>query len=163
VGALWSDRDIRVYTAASNPAIDCDSISYFALSVLWRAAAREWEIGRRKIRIDLGPYGDKFRDFLMQEAPFPDFAALSVLVSAERRLAEYAVNPISENENDFHSHRFTIPGITFMVMLGGRVPAEYMTSSFAPAPEHYVAIYPQAENRQMADLRRVYFNALRRA
>jgi len=149
---MWADSDIQIYSAARIPAIDTAAMAYFSLSVFWRAAVHPWRVGSRRIDIDLGPYREPFRRFLMNEASFPACAALSVLVGIESQMVEWAANLRSGNDNGFHSHRFTIPGITFMLSVGARVPAEYLTVSFAPTPEHFIAVYPAAEQRQLMEI-----------
>jgi hypothetical protein len=156
---LSNNGDIRVYSAAVVRYIDADAITYFALSVFWRAAVHRWPLEGRTIGIDLGPYEGTFRRFLLGEASFPDSVCLSVLVGVEGRMVELAINPVSGNENGFHQHKFTISGLTFLLFVGARLPIEYVTTSFSPAPERYISIYPKGEQRQLVEL----FNLYRRA
>lgn len=161
---LHRDEDITIYSAATIPDIDSDALAYFGMSVFWRAAVHSWRLDERRIGIDLGPYEQTFRRYLMGEAGFPANTALSLLVGSESRMVEWALNPQSTNENGFHHHNFTIPGITFMLFVGGRLPAEYITASFAPAEERLIAIHPKAEQWQLSrligDLRRARGNGL---
>jgi hypothetical protein len=156
---LSNDPQIRVYSAASIREIDSESLIYFALSVLWRAAVHEWRIGGLRVNISLGPYEEKIRRFLMDESGFPEQASLQVLVGIESRMSEIAFNPVSGNDDGFHHHKFGIPGITFLFFVGGRLPRDYVSASFAPAPEHYLSIYPTAEQRQLSELYRLFRSA----
>ena len=57
-------------------------LTYFALSVFWRAVVNRWRVlGRDYEPISLGPYEESIRHFLLGVGPFPDRAALTVLIS----------------------------------------------------------------------------------
>lgn len=43
---VWKDSKIRLYSCKSAPSIDPDSITYFALSVFWRATVYNWNYWR---------------------------------------------------------------------------------------------------------------------
>lgn len=58
-----SKPDLMIYFGASIPAIDLERIVYFAASVFWRAAVNDW--GENPIKLDLGPYEDSLRRFLL--------------------------------------------------------------------------------------------------
>jgi hypothetical protein len=74
------------------------AITYFGMSVFWRAAALSWRLGDRGIGINLGLYAEPFRAFLLGQSGFPDRTALCVLVGIEDRMIEWAMNPVSHNE-----------------------------------------------------------------
>jgi hypothetical protein len=156
----WQDEDIRTYSAARITEIDSDSLIYFATSVFWRAAAHTWRIRRRSVHIDLGPYEADFRAFLLGQVQFPQNAA--IVVAVLERGGEFAVSPWSRNDQGYHDHNFTIPGLTFMLYLGGRVPQECLEMSLAPSPERHIFIYPRAENIHIAHLAGLYRRERRR-
>jgi hypothetical protein len=71
---VWADADIRIYSCNNIPSISAHSLTYFALSIFWRAAVYPWTIGRRPVHIELGPYRELLRRFLVGAAPFPNSA-----------------------------------------------------------------------------------------
>ena len=150
----WQDNDIRIYSCARIPQINSDSLIYFAASVFWRGGAHTWLMGRQSVHIDLGKYEEDLRTYLLGQAPFPQNAAFEMVVL--ERGGEYAINPLSRNDQGHHEHRFTIPGLTFILYLGGRIQQEAMTLNLAPVPQRYVFIYPQAEDIQIAQLVGLY-------
>jgi hypothetical protein len=84
----------------------------------------------------------------MGQSGFPDRTALCVLV---------------HNEDGFHNHTFTIPGMTYMLNVGGRRPAEFIEGSFAPSAQRLIAILPEAERRQLAEIGRALRTTAARA
>jgi hypothetical protein len=158
----YQDADIRFYEASKIPGIDTEAITYFGMSVFWRAAAHSWKLRGERIEIDLGCYAEALRTFLLDETAFPIGAALAVQVGIEDKVMEFALPPMSHNEDGFHVHRFTMLGVTFILFVGGRVPREAIEGSFAPMPEHLITIYPQAERLQISQMAQAIRDARRR-
>ena len=150
----WNDRDIRIYSFAGIPEIDCTALIYFAASVFWRAGAHTWRTKRRSVHIDLGPYEERFRPFLLGQAQFPQTAALALVVLEGG--GAYAINPLSRNDDGYHEHQFTIPGMTFTLYVGGRLREELVLMNLAPARQRYAFIYPRAEDMRIARLAEFY-------
>lgn len=109
----------KVYSAQKTDGLDPTKITYFAASVFWRAAATEWD-GLHPL--SLGPYEPEFRRFLLGLSDFPLSASLVVTVSNsdETRLAMAA--PHGTRKDGYHQFGFFIPGMTFDLFLGGKVP-----------------------------------------
>ena len=80
-------------------AVDLAKLSYFALSVFWRASACPWDALDHTMQFDLGPYREKLRRFLLGEAAFPDHAVLIVSVSTDPTPQLGAVFPYSNRVN----------------------------------------------------------------
>ena len=62
-----ADADGDNFAAGTNPAIDVQKISHFALGIFWKASLHPWEFGE----ISLGPYGETIRTWLRGESAFP--------------------------------------------------------------------------------------------
>ena len=151
---VWEDSEIRLYSCKNAPSIDPNSITYFRLSVFWRAAVYNWTIGGRPVSIELGPYREPLRAFLLGAAAFPRSTSLSVFVWAQN--AELMLNPHSGNADGYHYHEFTIPGMAFMLFVGGRLQTEHLSTGLAPAQEQYIVIYPKAEELHLGQLKELY-------
>jgi len=125
-----SDEDGRTYAAAQVPEIDTGRLAYFALSMLWRIAIHDWKgVDGYIRRLDLGPYEDPIRRFLVGEGPFPARCFTRVLVWPNKTSVLYATYLIRRNlERQFRLFSFYIPGITFCLYVGKGVPAELRES-----------------------------------
>ncbi|MGD0499255.1 MAG: hypothetical protein ABSC23_12555 [Bryobacteraceae bacterium] len=112
--------DCMLYAGAKISAIDMDAIVYFAASMVWRAAARAWDSYDLRDQLDLGPYEEDFRLYLLGQNAFPSNAAVWVNVwPAPVRLA---FAPRTLPGDGYRHHNFVIPGITFHLFVGKRVP-----------------------------------------
>jgi hypothetical protein len=109
--------------SAAIPEISGDCLCYFALSVVWRAAVRSWTIDHQRItQLALGPYTEVLREYLLGTAPFPENTVVWVCVSSLRPVQLICTFPETRNWGDYRSHSFSIPGLTFTVDLGKRIP-----------------------------------------
>jgi hypothetical protein len=103
-----------------------ESYLYFAASIFWRASARRWKLDRDWLdRIVLGPYQEPFRQYLLNEVPFPQHARVYVFVAQEAQPTRAVVLPCMSRIEDAHRHEFYIPGIHFVLALGQRAPQYY--------------------------------------
>lgn len=95
-------------------------LSYFAASVIWRAHA----MGKG---CELGPYGEKFRQFLLDAGDFPADAFLAVMIiqSSESGIDPkgWLTNPSSTRVDGFRIHGFIASGLVFRLFVGRRLPA----------------------------------------
>lgn len=155
---LFADDDIQLYKANDVAGIDLGSIVYFGVSVFWRASVRRWSLpGAPSFSIDLGPYQEPMRGFLLGESGFPGGVTLHVAVSSNEEVAAYFVIPMSGNDgpNRCHYHKFSIPGMQFLLFAGGGMPQDYLNASTAPSAEPLITVYPHGERMEIADLAKI--------
>lgn len=104
-----------------------DKLTYFAVSVFWRAAATEWKDITDSRQLCFGPYKEKLRQYLLELCDFPKEAALFVYISESDNsaIADVLNFPVSHNdEGNYHDHSFMIPGMRFHLLIGKKIPKE---------------------------------------
>jgi len=110
------------------PGLDVGKLVYFAVSVFWRAAVHAWRIGKRKDtkRLDLGPFAEALRPYLLGEASLPDETAVMVAISdsLESRYNAIAEFPALGNRTEYRTYRLAIPGCLFVMFVGKAVPID---------------------------------------
>jgi hypothetical protein len=115
--------DLVFYSGKVLPGID--SLVYFAASVFWRAAVHEW-IGRGGIcHIELGPYAEALRRFLLGEAAFPQHMILVVMLARPdkaRPVAYFPRHSPGERNANYRMYDFLIPGVRFVLFVGQTIP-----------------------------------------
>jgi hypothetical protein len=113
-----------VYEVGSVLGGNVEQYLYFAASIFWRSAARKWTWQGDPIRsISLGlTYQEQFRLYLLGEASWPPNARLYIHVSCENPIDYTTVFPCSFRIEFARRHKFYIPGILFILFLGGTVP-----------------------------------------
>lgn len=114
--------------AFAGTAIGVEQLAYFAVSVFWRGAAHDWPplVGKqRPPRLDLGPYEERFRQFLLDEGPFGEGAALLIFVSALRAGVQSNIGSFPQRYSRtprYREYRFFVPGLTFQLFTGQGLP-----------------------------------------
>lgn len=103
-----------------------ESYLYFTASIFWRASTHRWKLDRDWLdRVGLGPYQEPFRQYLLNEAPFPQHARVYVFVAQEAQPTRAVVLPCTSRIDSAHRHEFYISGIHFTLVLGQRAPQYY--------------------------------------
>jgi len=121
-----SDEGNRVYDTTQLPKIDTAALAYFALGMLWKTAVHDWKtIDRHTRRLELGPYQEPIRRFLLGTGPFPTHCIVRVVVWPDKASVLYATHFLRRHgERKFRLFTFYIPGITFILYVGKGVPME---------------------------------------
>jgi hypothetical protein len=119
--------DELAYRGSGIPEIDLGALIHFAAGVFWRASAMSWRVGQGAIvgRLNLGPYEEPLRSFVLDQAPLPNSMALHVHVSTTDALIGNAaiVVPIDWSREATHRQfRFAVPGLVFDLYVGKALP-----------------------------------------
>src|SRR6266446_1407562 len=123
-----------IYDAATNPLIDVQKVTHFAMGIFWRASVHSWKKGRVEPMIDLGPYSEAIRTWLSGETEFPQYMYLSVSVCRPPRAQVNMTPPTEEDRRDWHTFSMYILGVLFVLSVGRRTDAVIKRVSFFPAP-----------------------------
>lgn len=116
-----------VYAGADLPNIDMNKLAYFGASIFWRACLNVWTMSGKRCRfIDLGPYAEPLRQFLLREREFPPEMVLWSAVCRTPNPPPVMSIPsgglISQDDESFYMHSFDIPGLSYMLYVGRSVP-----------------------------------------
>lgn len=122
-GPMESSQEFAVFYGAMIPAINMDALTYFGMSVFWRAAAHQWRDESGPMTgISLGEYQEPTRRFLLGGS-FPTKAVILVSVWPKLEVPLLAYTPRSGDAPGFEAFNFMVPGIEFRLLLGDGVPA----------------------------------------
>jgi hypothetical protein len=151
-----SSEGFTMYGAASIPGVEPNKIAYFGSSIFWRGTARDWLFMRRKPkRLELGPYGEQLRRYLLGHAPFPDDAVLVVVVSSgmEPMRNRVIVFPfLKSRQAAFRQYRFTVPGLTYQLFVAKALPKDLRRLCTVRSSSRYVLMVPDADATNMEDM-----------
>jgi hypothetical protein len=143
------DRDKwTLYPGAEVDGLDMDKISYFGASVFWRASVGSWMMAGKKRRlIELGSrYEEQLRAFLGGEAEFPRAMVLWCAVCRTAEPPPVISFPTGERVGDgvhaYHRHTFDIPGLSYMLFVGNRIPDHIRESCIVRSPRRFIYFSP---------------------
>jgi hypothetical protein len=133
-------EELKVYCVAKNSCIDVPKLTHFALGVFWKASVHSWKRGKVAPMIELGPYADKVRDFLLGRGSFPANMSLSVWVSPKDRMLVTIGQPYRSSAKGFRSFVFYVPGIQFVLCAGKQIGALQKQFCFFAHPCHPIVV-----------------------
>ncbi len=122
--------------------VDAEQIAYFAASVMWRGCVMTG--GCR-----LGVYVSKFRQYLLDQAPFPREAIISGGLFEESPNFDtrgWVSEPASQKVGLLWLHGFLLDGLVFRCFVGKTFNQNwYQVSLAGPNPQKYVSILKPEE------------------
>lgn len=99
--------------------IDTDMLAYFAISVIWRAEAMNYECS-------LAPSEEAIRDYLMDRTQLPPtFCVLLCVLDASPNVARpdrMFTLPTRVTSDDFSDYSFVAGGLVFSLLIGEKLP-----------------------------------------
>ena len=143
---IRSTPGLTTYAAGEIAGIDVDKLEYFALSVFWRAAVHDWKpmAGEKYERLELGPYRERLREYLLGIAPFPVNVITLISVYEEEEFVRSMFPPAAgtPRREEGRPYSFLIPGIQFGMTLGNRLRVESRELSSHLKPERRIFMSP---------------------
>jgi hypothetical protein len=111
------------YDIVAVPNVDREKLGYFALSVFWRAAVHVWrKPDPAPEPIDLGPYEETLRKYLLGQTRFPANVVLFVIVCTDTVSQDSFHVPSRGRKEQDTTHTFQARGINFFMTIGKRIP-----------------------------------------
>jgi hypothetical protein len=116
---------LKLYRASRISAINVDALIYFAASLFWRASAHTWKLRSKEYsKIDLGPFQDHLRCFLLGQASFPSEMVLWVSVpETVTPIWALSLMPHGGREDLYHRYRLVVLGVMFDLFVSRNLPA----------------------------------------
>ena len=122
--------------AAADLGIDTGKLAYFALSIAWRASVHAWQLpdGQVTEPHDLGPYTDRIRLFLLEQAAFPLGVSVVVIVCRDPFSRDYWTTPAFGDDEEWSKFHFVTRGVFFVIWIGADLPDERRAACCWSAP-----------------------------
>ena len=150
----------RVYYAAEVPAIDVAALSYFAASIFWRGSIHPWNKDG-SYPVNLGPFQESFRMYLIGQADFPKDSSLWVIVREGGKIDRMTYAPIGKREGKVHVYKFPMPGLGFSLTVSKNVPESYRNMCFVHGGGNPIIATTILEDMLMQDAVRLREKSIR--
>lgn len=157
----FEGENFRVYDAATLLRTHTEYYLYFAASVFWRGSARAWSPpSANHRRFTLGDaYQEEFRLYLLGSAAFPRNGRLVVHIWSDQAIDFTTIAPCTFLVDGERRHKFCIPGITFILFLGSRVPQRHDEGALNSERGKFIWLCPWAND----SLFRGFANSIKRS
>jgi hypothetical protein len=125
----------KLYYTSKKPGINVSALAYFAASIFWRGSIHPWNYDST-IPIRLGPFQDQFREYLLGNQLFPADASLWVVVREGKQIDRLTYAPAGQRIGKFHSYRFPMPGLLFILTVSKNIPALHRENCIINGPNN---------------------------
>jgi hypothetical protein len=140
-------QDQVSFCFTSETTINAAAVAYFGLSIFWRAAIHEWNLGDVRRTLPLSRNArERLRRFLIGETDVLPRMGLVVQVSDVRPWPlQFACFPqVRDQQPNLREYMFFIPGISFL-LLDGDVPENMQSICAARSPQRILVLTPNSE------------------
>jgi hypothetical protein len=145
--------EASAYHAALIPGIEVRALTYFAVSMFWRAAVHNWSGRSIEPAIDLGPYREQLRAYLNGEAEFPRGCILCVqLPTRNTEFVTMMVHPYPTRTRGIHVYTLLFLGIGFALFVGRQIPQAWREVDFVRGTGNPIFVMPGFEGLFQRDL-----------
>lgn len=135
-----SEGTASCYAASRNPEIDIDSIVHFAAGIFWKASVHSWTGSDQEPLIELGPYSEQLRKFLIGNTAFPRHVVLTVGLPPPSAVLNTFVDPYQGGASGNRNYMFHVPGMHFSIAVGRSISTELREICFSRNPLHPIVL-----------------------
>ncbi len=140
----------KIYYASSIPGVRVSDIAYFAASIYWRGSLYPWnEDGSTPV--ELGPFQEEFRQFLLGKAGFPEHSCLWVIVREGKGADRLTHVPKCVRAGGLHVYKFPMPGFAFTLLVSKNIPLNYKAYCFVCDPKNPLIVTSLVEKWLIRD------------
>ena len=149
----FSSPEASLYYAAEIDGINASAMTYFAASMFWRAAVHNWSNRSSEPAINLGPYREQLRQYLVGAAEFPKNCMLSVVLPpANGRMVRYMMHPFPKRTRGCTVYTLLFLGIQFSIFVGRQIQQNWREMDFARGPGNPIGISARFDEMFARDL-----------
>jgi len=136
----YEDQHGGIYYTFTNPNLDVERLTHFALGVFWKAAVHSWSGSKKEPMINLGEYVDVIRTWLRSESDFPDDVTLAVTVAKPETALVVLQQPVKIPGVRWRRYHFYVPGVMFSLNVGREVEGQMREICFHQVVEHPIFV-----------------------
>jgi hypothetical protein len=137
----------KVFSAGTVPSFKIDKLVHFSLGIFWKSAACTWKIlGTTVNTIDLGPYKEPIRQFLLGRESFPKHVGLVTYLDSNRPPLIAMTPPRRFRNESFHLFGFYINGMECLLCVGRGFQATHGDFCIASAPSNPIFLMSDVGN-----------------
>jgi hypothetical protein len=149
------EPDIKAYAASKNPTVDIEKLVHFGAGIFWKGSVHSWKRGESEPLINLGPYAEQLRLFLLGKNKFPEHMTMHVTVLPPPVKMISAHLPTRGVSSGFRSYCLYVPGIDFRLCVGKTIPIELRRTCLYHGASHPIVMAAEAEHELMNEIRGV--------
>jgi hypothetical protein len=132
-----------LYFAAENPDVDVAKLTHFGMGIFWKASVSAWKAKEKDPMIQLGPYSNPIRTWLLGKSGFPRNVCISLTLSKPDRALMALHGPIAGLHERWHIFFFYVPGVMYTLNVGRVIDPEMRKTCFHTNTTHPILVSDQ--------------------
>jgi hypothetical protein len=138
--AIVDEPDFKTYSVVGNPEFDVQKIAHFSLGVFFKAGVHLWNIGKKRKKLEYGPYLGTLRDYLLARAEFPRNCTLMFCVHPPTTGPRRISMPYEWVRGACRTYSFMTVGLEFCMSLGKQIPQWHRNLCFVTGRDRIVIV-----------------------
>ena len=144
---MIDESDFKVFSCDRIAGFQTEKVVHLAMGIFWKATVGTWNItDGPPPRIELGPYEEPIRQFVLGAGPFPTYVCLVAFLDASTPPLIAITPPRRFRREEFHLFAFYMNGLQCLLCVGKKAPLQFWDSCMATAPHHPIFLVPEAGN-----------------
>lgn len=156
----YDEPDAKIYYGIDVPGLEIDKVIHFMAGILWKASVHSWKKDKKEPWIELGPYSDKLRKYLLGEEAFPQHITLWMsIVPPEKAMIGFIEPHERISEGGWKTYFCYMPGVLLAWNIGRQVSVELRQGCFATNAYHPFLISNNVHERLEEITKKTYLGA----
>jgi hypothetical protein len=145
---IVNEDDFKVFNCEALPELKIDKLVHFSAGLFWKSAACTWPMLNGPVnQIDLGPYKEPLRQFVLGLAPFPRDMCLIIYLDAKKTPLIAMTPPRKFKSVNFHMFAFYLHGLQCLLCVGKMAPREVGDFCVATANGRPIFVIPDVGDK----------------
>jgi hypothetical protein len=137
---VLTENDDALYYSPDNSVIDFEKVTHFGMGIFWKAAVHPWRGNKTDPLINLGPYTDPIRRWLLREVDFPQDVQLWVSISKPEH-AQIVLNPPTRTSRDrWTTYLCHVLGLMYQLNIGAGMDQATRETCFYRNSNHPIMV-----------------------
>jgi hypothetical protein len=147
------EPNLKGFYGDSIPGFQTEKLVHLAMGIFWKAAARTWNVIDGPLpRLELGPYKEPIRRFVLGELSFPQHMYLVTFLDSGTPPLIATNAPRRYQGKGCHVFGFYMNGLAYWLFVGKSAHAEVGGCCFSTAPGHPIFVISDAAQLMLGGL-----------
>jgi hypothetical protein len=129
---MFLESDMALFNVSAVFEWNCEALLHYGAGIFFKAGVHDWPAESGETKIELGPYLEPLRQFVLGEKDFPTGSmALALSIAGNMRPFLGYVPPVRVEDSVTHKYQYYVSGLMYTLFVGKTIPREMEKVSLA--------------------------------
>jgi hypothetical protein len=129
---IFLESDMALFNVSAVSEWNCEALLHYGAGIFFKAGVHDWPAEGGETQIELGPYLEPLRQFVLGEKDFPTGSmALALSIAGNVRPFLGYVPPVRVEDPITHKYQYYVSGLMYTLFVGKTIPKEMEKVSLA--------------------------------